>query len=386
MIKSENPNSGDDQFDGQLICVVGGDISSSGNISPVIWENALKSRGHVTNGPNFYPPVLFVDKVDRKPILLNSTADLLPIALYGEGEESLDMRPLIDSQKDILEIIRNGRIRISILLNSLGGNVGIANRIGELFDYIRARGGVVDAYVSSVSASAAAIMFGQADNRFVLADSLAMWHAKRPDLSSPLMPFFEAIHGSIDMGNECKKNIDQHKKTFGNFLNRNVVDSKKGEAVAALELACSDPLQNPLGEIWFSGRQLQGFGIAHDIFMDLASMEEFFVRRAGINPDAMFEANSRLDNFFSVSAFEEHLREVSSVYVKTEKRDRNWTMPMIGTKEDARFSFEDKTKSAYDRVIACKDQISDFYDPLLAGRNVRLKNAQKWLKQAVFRF
>jgi len=80
---------------------------------------------------------------------------------------------------DIAQILLENRVRLSFLIDSQGGRTFQRDRYIDLINFIKVRGGKVDAYASKNAKSAAADIFLEADNRFCLYYSAFMWHCSR---------------------------------------------------------------------------------------------------------------------------------------------------------------------------------------------------------------
>ncbi|MBI4235061.1 hypothetical protein HY604_02050 [Candidatus Peregrinibacteria bacterium] len=80
---------------------------------------------------------------------------------------------------EVAKVILEGRLRLSILLNSFGGFSLKFAPYSRLLNFVKSNGGIVDAYVSGNAASAAADLFLKADNRYCLGRSAFMWHCGR---------------------------------------------------------------------------------------------------------------------------------------------------------------------------------------------------------------
>lgn len=403
MIKPEDKNrtSPDNDFDGQLIYGISGGIKSADNshaFEALEGELAKLSLPLPADWSVAYPPVFFLKNSQRDPVTLRVGGGSLAMAITAEKSDEryvqyckdnglpvksdstgprFDKMPYLypmlhANQMEILDIIYDGRIRIVVLLNSLGGDVGVGKNIIGLFDHVREKGGIVDVYVSSFAASMAAGIFERADNKFALNDSAMMWHSARPDLDSPLMPLAEAISGPVDTEERRKKAMEAHRESFSDFVARAVIAEKRDELMAAFDRECSDRENNPLGETWLSGGQLSEYGIATRTFDGLGDMERFFLERTRLDPDVLFREDSYFNRFFSVSAFEEQIRKRCGLSVKVEEESCNWHVAGIFAKESSAFSVGQATRENLDKAMACVSEILGSSSPDLAGHNLRV--------------
>lgn len=394
-LEDKNRTSQGDNFDGQLIYGIHEGVKSADYSFGAM---SLKGEGVEFASPVdwsvSYPPVLFLGKSQQNPVTLRvgggSLAGAITDEIYFQSlkdngppmennctglrfDERNELAPMLDAnQRDILDIIYDGRIRIIVLLNSLGGDVPIGENIIRLFNHVRGNGGSVDAYVSSVAASMAAGIFESADNRFVLDDSVMMWHAARPNLDSPFAPLAEEMLGPADTPEKRAKAIEAHRKSFSDFVARVTTREKCDKLMAALKKEWITNGSNCLGEFWLSGRQLSDYRIATRTFGDLESMERFFSKRTCLDPDALFKEDGYLDRFFSVSVFEEQIRRLCGLSVKVETGDHGWDIVGIFAKESDTFSIRNLTRDEVIKIRDCVHRIPNYASLCSAGHNLRV--------------
>jgi hypothetical protein len=101
----------------------------------------------------------------------NEFVDICPF--IGQSEEKLQENK---KNLEILNLLLRGRLRMSLVLNSKGGNGDIMEVILSIISLIKEHGGTVDAYISREAISAAAMLVLEADQVHALDLSHFMWH------------------------------------------------------------------------------------------------------------------------------------------------------------------------------------------------------------------
>ncbi len=377
----------DNNFDGQLILGIDRCVTASNELHHTRtmrrWQkNWAKKMGRDPALGSFpphwqyhYPPLLFLKGSNDVPVPLLAGASHLGLSFkFIPTDGNPEFSYILKKQRDILDIILDGRVRVSVLLNSLGGNCRVQDNVIHFFDRIRENGGVIDAYATSFACSAAANIFSRADYKFVLPDSMVMWHAGSVEASplSWMARSLTELNGEkYNPETENTAKIQKYKRDFPIFLRESVYPNLRDEVLAAVDNIFQDP-ENPRGEVWMSGRQLSHYGLATQTLSDLSDMEMFLSKRTGLHSPSLLKKKSYIDRFFSLSALEEHIRHNTPFSVKIEGTKENpWYTVEVISKEDTSFSPRLLTAEDFVAVDAYYQSHPDFYQPYLAGHNLR---------------
>lgn len=200
-------------YDGSVSIVVDGDIESD------FWSKAEEEERilFAPAGSSFLPiPAEHIVRLGSASAsggliqrrIFEKTRGLSPDAL-------VDMSELIGDRvhKEVYELIGKGRLRLSLILNSLGGLGSVSEEIGLIANRVREQGGSVYSYARYAS-SAAANMFMAADSgqRYLLPYSSLLFHTAAP--------------GIPDCGEERARNLAE---TSWVYLEKMILDNVKPE-------------------------------------------------------------------------------------------------------------------------------------------------------------
>lgn len=214
------------------------------------------------------------------------------------------------------EILLDGRVKVSILLNTYGGQ-GIKEVFECFSKTAHKNGGDVDAYVAARAESAGALIFETADSHFSLPHSNLMWHA-----SIYKHPHRKKIREQIT--DETLENIAFFQKNASQRL-MHVVRRLFAEAIV-------DPSE-PYNDVNFTGEDLRHMGIVDRVYFDILELRKQFTRRTGIPVDPLSGLDNPIDDFFYVAEVEEATMDETGIAPKLEldkKREHIlWMQPSL---------------------------------------------------------
>lgn len=257
----------EEKFDGQVVLVANGDLNKS--------DARYYHRGFTVveafKTLNRAKELLKIQQMGLSPKLANGIFPDLATKIEALKKEH---------GEEIVNILLNGRLKVSALLNSPEGPIISADRRKELFKMIQRREdaeGKVDAYLKYAAGGAAEI-FLQADDRIITPESLIC-----PTFYTNGDPEFNEernFYLSLSMTAKAPDNVREELKERIN----EVLESKDG-ANAML----------------FDAQEMMRFGLATRIVDSTESLKEEFMKRTGITllPDKLSgEFEQEINVFF----------------------------------------------------------------------------------------
>jgi|GEM_PF-3574557 len=269
----------------------------------------------------------FVDPASHQPIQVDQR--ILAAISKGRFDKGLLEESLATPgmTKEILEILRHGRVRLNWLINSSGGNMNVLDQLIGISESVQKKNGQVDAYVTSKAHSAAAVLFEHTDQRHVLDDSDVFWHRgnlniyRNRDISEiDIEKILRSRPSRID--HDRYKNLEEKAKAkrkiypipegyrngtdgIANFLTRTAYRKKSAKLLKELEKAKSDPA-NTDDDFEMTGKQLAENGIAQSHKTTEAIQRKLLQKTQVERPIGII--NDQISLFFAASSFEETTR------------------------------------------------------------------------------
>lgn len=191
--------------------------------------------------------------------------------------------------REVVDILLEGKLRTSLLINSLGGSGFCMRGYLEIIDFIRARGGEVSAYISEDAASAAANILLEADKRYSLRRSEFLWHYGGINEDLDPVASYDDVAEEVKVGT-LREIIEVFRNKIVPKIVGAVPDPDKREVVAAFfesHYNCSD--------FFFRAEVLYDLGILHEIYDNVAGLRARFEEVTGI--DAL--SDQIIADFFS---------------------------------------------------------------------------------------
>jgi len=257
-------NSENEKFDAELVVVADDDIEKS--------EIRLYHKQVSVIPP--YQVLNYALKVKQGQDMGES--DEILKMVFGDLEAQLE-KLKAEFGEDVVEVIINGRLRMSILLDSESGIVGAGDHRKKYLKYVKSNDGQVDAYLK-FAAGPGAEMFLDSDERIVTPWSGLLC----TPITGGTSDFVEERYDRLRLSIACSADKDK----------RPEVQDK----IFAIEDENPD---NP--QFNFNSGELLDFGMAHNQVADLDEMRELFVNRTGIvllSEDLSEEFELKIHDFF----------------------------------------------------------------------------------------
>lgn len=204
------------------------------------------------------------------------------------------------------EILLDGRVKVSILLNTYGGQ-----NIKEIFECmgktVKKNAGDTDAYVAARAKSAGALIFETADSHFSTYYSDFMWH-------SPVFKYPHREKVRRQIADETLKNFE--------FFQRHTSPKHMSDVRKRFAAAIVDP-HWPYNDVHLTGEELHRMGIIDRIYGNILELRKQFTRRTGIHIDTVDVLDNPLSAFFAMAELEERVYDETRFDLKLELDTKN---------------------------------------------------------------
>ncbi len=314
-------------FDGQIISVIDMALTDD-RAQPLLNDNTYffdPVKGNYATFNNWW-----------RPVMLQALAKFEE-AEAGRSEMGRNARWIarrMEAMKDALEqtpqVIREhflpplmeGRLKMSLLMDSPGGDVAIYYPFDALLCDVQRRGGHVDAYVDTKASSAAARLFLGADRRFAHSRSSMLIHGgydERTGLEVENWSF-----ASMERTMELLQRASKPDRS-DYFPQRRIWDFVLGKMDENSNRYLSgDPyaLSYRPSDVEFGAAELKRFGIAK-VVASLEEMMQRFFQETGIDPGKITE-QMRLIHSLGRPGFKEkpaHIEPVAQFYINALERE-----------------------------------------------------------------
>lgn len=178
--------------------------------------------------------------------------------------------------------------RMTLLIDSSGGNIEGEERMMRLMDMVHQNGGTVNAFVGSRAESAAAELLQNVDHTTALGESVLLWHTSQTDEGTD------------------KETVVQDTAVFTKYF-REKVTSNQEHVAARLREVIQDP-ENDDNRIRFTGREMESFG-ALEAVSSIAKLKEAALKDTPELAEAIGTARKKIDRFFEANRLEETIRK-----------------------------------------------------------------------------
>lgn len=192
-----------------------------------------------------------------------------------------------DIPPEFVDLVINGRIQLSLLLNQNGGNAMTRASMTSIAERTYDMGGTVQSFVTQRAYSTAAHLTELSSKRYALPHSNHLWHAHHDGMGN-------ADEETVD---ECtRKNIEMFQYV--------VADAHMPEIAVRFQAAEDDPA-NALNDVFFSGEDLHRFGYVHHLNTNVGEMETAFQQETNLSVDLHQWRTDPIARFFLRSRMEE---------------------------------------------------------------------------------
>jgi len=180
----------------------------------------------------------------------------------------------------------NGRVHVSILLHTNGGDGRTTEIILKSIDLWKRNGGQIDTYAPMLAASNGAEIWSVGDNKYACKDTIALWHIGEPT--------FEMTEGNMALLEErVEKELEEEEKEeedpdekYREKLKKQFKAAKdceeKERTLHAIE-------HHPNAEFTLTGEELDQMGLVTNLFDSWIEMERYLEVRSG------FEIHGKAD-------------------------------------------------------------------------------------------
>lgn len=194
------------------------------------------------------------------------------------NEFGLDLAK-VGNSRQILEIIRDGRIKIGFLIDTDGGDALLVDEYEAAIKYFRTNGATVHAYVTGHAMSAGFSIMNIADSISVLNSSVALWHFT--DLSSNTrVDAVKNLGAGYVLSHVHQTDLDDLRK----FLARSksyTLEDWKGWVEEITEI------DNEEGELAFDGEAMSDMGITDLVHTDVVTEAKQFSGEFALSNSAL---------------------------------------------------------------------------------------------------
>jgi len=203
--------------------------------------------------------------------------------IFGDFDKKLEQLKE-ELGKEVVDIILNGRLRMSLLISSDGGLLKSADNLSQYMKIIKENGGINEAYLN-VALGGATEMFLHADKRIIHPFSAI---------------FVDPLNGGTEEFKEHRyfmlklalalSTLDDKRDELDEFIAGKEKDNLSG---ADYDTALS-----------FSSNDMVYYGISHELTQSLAEMREKFAKRTGLDfmsQDICTDFEMRVKRFFEES-------------------------------------------------------------------------------------
>lgn len=186
--------------------------------------------------------------------------------------------------KEVVDIIMEGRLKMSLLIDTDGGTAMFANHLIGAIQTVLSKRGDVEAYVPRKACSAGSLIFAASQKRYVSPYALFMWHL------GSLSDETDNDYASSDERRIC---LEMEMEEMDEFFRTTAT----GSTIMARYKEVKDDTGNPLNEVWFTGEELY----EDDIATEMLSSTVSFAKRYNDNCLAEIDREAGI-TFFSTIA------------------------------------------------------------------------------------
>ncbi len=220
-------------------------------------------------------------------------------------------------QKEFLPIIMEGRLKMSLLIDSPGGDIEMCYLFQAMVHDVQKRGGHVDAYVDTKAHSAGARLFLQSNRRFAHSGSAMLIHDAYDEITGEDVKdrtYGSRVHTLELLEKACNPRKIWQLRTY-DFERRleNLERIQSGDPYA---------ITGRPTDVEFSASELKGFGIAR-VLPDLDALMQMFFLETGTNPEEIRD-QMRLIHSLGRPGFKEkpeHIEPVAQFYINALERE-----------------------------------------------------------------
>lgn len=254
-----------EQFDGEMLIIADRDIAPITPLLTTVVDNRTGQKG--AYGPVILEMLALIEEAKTLRKLEDPTLEEKRLAVKKvlQANACLDiLRQERQIRKELLETLLEGRVKVGLWIDSIGGDVAQEDKVNWALDYLDGQGARVNSYVGIKAVSAAFDMAFLGDKLSVLDKSVFMWHFSETADYSRAKKTAE-LRGEHEMSEE----VHEEFADLLSILDRTTPENKE-RAITEILRQINDP-RNSQGAVYLDGYFLNQMGLAHQIF---DSMEE----------------------------------------------------------------------------------------------------------------
>jgi hypothetical protein len=186
---------------------------------------------------------------------------------------NLDLKKEPELAPEVMKIIKEGKLRMHLLLNASSGREYAYNEIMDVMDFVRRKRGLVEAYGKERVMGYPALLYIHSDIRYAIKDTLFKWYLDWYNDAEEMIDYKSRDIARKSL-KEIKKRVEKQ-TAYTRDLLLNKTDKKKHDEMKK-SLYMSEGAKKTPPEFEFRGRQLMDLGVIHRVFTDTESLKKKF--------------------------------------------------------------------------------------------------------------
>lgn len=186
---------------------------------------------------------------------------------------NLDLKKEPELKPEIMKIIKEGRLRMHLLLNASSGRKYAYNEIMDVMDFVKRNRGLVEAYGKEQVMGYPALLYIQSNIRYAIKDTLFKWYLDWYNDAEEMIDYKSRDIARKSL-KEIKKRVEKQTAETKKLLLGKTSKEKLDEMNEILHKTKSASKTPP--EFDFTGRQLMDLGVIHRVFTDTESLKKKF--------------------------------------------------------------------------------------------------------------
>lgn len=273
-----------EQFDGEMIITADRELSPETPLLVTIIDT--KSGEKASAGPLVLEMLSLLEEVasledpEAHPNPSSSTKEQIERKLLEARFCSIQLLEAGMLNKKLLETLIEGRIKVGLWLDSIGGEVEQENKVNWALDYLDKHHASVHSYVGIKAASAAFDLAFLGNEINALSRSVFIWHFSDSS-ENPRLQKVRQLHGQAALDDATSEEFNDLLSIFDR-----VSPEKKEQLIAEVLRQINHP-HNHEGNVFLEGDYLHEMGLTNRSFRKMSQLiDQFqadFPLHAGIN-------------------------------------------------------------------------------------------------------
>lgn len=249
-----------EQFDGEMLIIADRDIAPMTPLLTTVVDTKSGQKG--IYGPTVLEMLALIEEAKTLRKLEDPTIEEQKLAVKKviQANACLDiLRQERQIRKELLETLMEGKMKVGLWIDSIGGDVRQEDKVNWALDYLDGQGAAVNSYVGIKAVSAAFDMAFLGDKLSALDKSVFMWHFSETRDYSRAEKTRE-LRGLSPMSEETQEEFAD----LLEILDKTTPENKE-RAIAEILRQINDP-RNSHGAVYLDGYFLNQLGLAHQTF------------------------------------------------------------------------------------------------------------------------